>query len=168
MKKDELISLVRSVFDLPDIIQVEITESENGCHDILHVQHGHPHDHLLHGGEGGALTLIEFRIDGKRNISFAVPKGIAFMEREDLEVARKDLEGSLKKYNPIVARLYRLGGWWMIFAGSLALFSVCPVCGQAGCPVGIGVFGVLSGLLAFLKVFMKDMTGFLFRRRNRS
>ncbi|MBN2078430.1 MAG: hypothetical protein JW838_05660 [Spirochaetes bacterium] len=45
----------------------------------------------------------------------------------------------------------RFAGWWSIFAGALALYSVCPVCGTVGCPVGIGVTGVLAGLLAALK-----------------
>ncbi len=45
----------------------------------------------------------------------------------------------------------RFAGWWSIFAGALALYSVCPVCGTVGCPVGIGVTGVLAGLLAAIK-----------------
>jgi hypothetical protein len=41
-------------------------------------------------------------------------------------------------------------GWWSGFAGLYAMFSVCPFCGQAGCPVGAGTAGVFGGLFAFL------------------
>ncbi len=45
----------------------------------------------------------------------------------------------------------RFAGWWSIFAGLLAMNSVCPICGAASCPVGIGATGIIAGLIAAVK-----------------
>ncbi len=58
------------------------------------------------------------------------------------------------------AGLVRFAGWWSLFAGALALNSVCPVCGNAGCPTGIGSFGLVAAVLAFVKQY----GGGVFRR----
>jgi hypothetical protein len=66
------------------------------------------------------------------------------------------------------AGLVRFAGWWSLFAGALALNSVCPVCGNAGCPTGIGSFGLVAAVLAFFKQYgWKGLQAFsaLFRRR---
>lgn len=66
------------------------------------------------------------------------------------------------------AGLVRFAGWWSLFAGALALNSVCPVCGNAGCPTGIGSFGLMAAVLAFFKQYgWKSLQAFtaLFRRR---
>jgi hypothetical protein len=39
-------------------------------------------------------------------------------------------------------------GWWFGFSGLYAMFSVCPFCGQTGCPVGAGTAGVFGGFFA--------------------
>ncbi len=65
------------------------------------------------------------------------------------------------------AGLVRFAGWWSLFAGALALNSVCPVCGNAGCPTGIGSFGLIAAVLAFFKQYgWKGLQAFitLFRR----
>jgi hypothetical protein len=59
--------------------------------------------------------------------------------------------GFLKK--AAAAGLVRFAGWWSLFAGALALNSVCPVCGNAGCPTGIGSFGLIAAVLAFVKQY---------------
>ncbi len=51
------------------------------------------------------------------------------------------------------AGLVRFAGWWSLFAGALALNSVCPVCGNAGCPTGIGSLGLIAAVLAFFKQY---------------
>ncbi len=66
------------------------------------------------------------------------------------------------------AGLVRFAGWWSLFAGALALNSVCPVCGNAGCPTGIGSFGIIAAVLAFFKQYgWKGLQAFtaLLRRR---
>lgn len=45
----------------------------------------------------------------------------------------------------------RFAGWWSIFAGLLAMNSVCPICGSTSCPVGIGATGIIAGLIAAVK-----------------
>gem|GEM_PF-802063 len=47
--------------------------------------------------------------------------------------------------------LLRFAGWWSIFAGALAVNSVCPICGTQGCPVGIGTTGIIAAFFAGLK-----------------
>ena len=62
--------------------------------------------------------------------------------------------------------LFRFIGWWFGCAGLYAAFSVCPFCGQQGCPVGfvsagsVGAFMVLcvqdwKTFFSFLKGKMK-------------
>ncbi|MBP7604081.1 MAG: hypothetical protein KBA15_09150 [Spirochaetes bacterium] len=51
------------------------------------------------------------------------------------------------------AGLVRFAGWWSLFAGALALNSVCPVCGNAGCPTGIGSLGLIAAVMAFFKQY---------------
>ncbi len=51
----------------------------------------------------------------------------------------------------ISAGALRFAGWWSIFAGLLAMNSVCPVCGSQACPVGIGTTGIIAALFAAVK-----------------
>lgn len=43
--------------------------------------------------------------------------------------------------------LFRFAGRWFGFTGLYAAFSVCPFCGQAGCPVGVGIAGSVGAFL---------------------
>jgi hypothetical protein len=47
-------------------------------------------------------------------------------------------------------RVFSFLGWWLGFSALLGPLSVCPACGQAGCPGGAASAGVLGGLLAVL------------------
>jgi hypothetical protein len=51
----------------------------------------------------------------------------------------------------LTSGIIRFAGWWSIFAGALALNSVCPICGGVACPVGLGTTGIIAGLLAGIK-----------------
>ena len=51
----------------------------------------------------------------------------------------------------ISAGILRFAGWWSVFAGLLAINSVCPICGTAGCPVGIGTTGIIAAFFAAVK-----------------
>jgi hypothetical protein len=48
--------------------------------------------------------------------------------------------------------------WWLAFMGIYASSSVCPFCGQAGCPVGVAGAGLVGGFFALVigqgKVFL--------------
>ncbi len=50
----------------------------------------------------------------------------------------------------LTGRWARFFLWWLIFSGIYASSSVCPFCGQAGCPVGAASAGVVGGVFAFL------------------
>lgn len=51
---------------------------------------------------------------------------------------------------PILGRLFRFLIWWLAFMGIYASSSVCPFCGQAGCPVGLAGAGVVGGFFALV------------------
>jgi len=66
------------------------------------------------------------------------------------------------KKNSFIAKLFsagllRFAGWWSIFAGVLAVNSVCPVCGSAACPVGLGTTGVIAVFFAAVKQWGKHL-----------
>lgn len=44
--------------------------------------------------------------------------------------------------------LFRLIASWFGFTGLYAMFSVCPFCGQQGCPVGMASAGTVGAFLA--------------------
>ena len=48
---------------------------------------------------------------------------------------------------------FRHAGRWLGFTGLYAAFSVCPFCGQAGCPVGMGIAGSVG---AFFTLCLMD------------
>jgi hypothetical protein len=52
--------------------------------------------------------------------------------------------------HPFMGRLWRLLMWWLIFTGIYASTSVCPFCGQAGCPVGAAGAGLVGGFFALI------------------
>ncbi len=65
-----------------------------------------------------------------------------------------------------MGRFLRFLTWWLIFSGIYASSSVCPFCGQVGCPVGGASAGLVGGLFALVigkgKVIMARITqGFL-------
>ncbi len=51
---------------------------------------------------------------------------------------------------PVIGRALKLLTWWLIFSGIYASSSVCPFCGQAGCPVGAASAGLVGGLFALV------------------
>jgi hypothetical protein len=51
---------------------------------------------------------------------------------------------------PLIGRCMRFLTWGLIFAGIYASSSVCPFCGQAGCPVGAASAGLVGGLFALI------------------
>jgi|WetSurMetagenome_2_1015567.scaffolds.fasta_scaffold1091252_1 hypothetical protein len=51
---------------------------------------------------------------------------------------------------PVAGRVVKLLTWWLIFSGIYASSSVCPCCGQVGCPVGAAGAGIVGGLFALV------------------
>jgi hypothetical protein len=70
---------------------------------------------------------------------------------------------------PFIGGLFRFLTWWLIFAGIYASSSVCPFCGQPGCPVGAGSAGLVGGFFALViskgKVILSLVTGWFSRIR---
>jgi hypothetical protein len=98
-----------------------------------------------------AITEINILVNGKRSYSYIIEKPLSAITFDDILL----LKNSLKKYaiaqHPFLAKFTRFFGWWFIFAGTFAAFSVCPVCGQVSCPVGVGTTGILAGVFALIK-----------------
>lgn len=42
----------------------------------------------------------------------------------------------------------RFAAWWFSLFALLGPLSVCPVCGQSGCPGGAASAGILGGIMA--------------------
>jgi hypothetical protein len=59
---------------------------------------------------------------------------------------------SAAKLSPF-GHLFRFIGWWFGFTGLYAMFSVCPFCGQQGCPVGMASACTVG---AFLSLCIQD------------
>jgi hypothetical protein len=51
----------------------------------------------------------------------------------------------------ITGKLLKFSGWFFGFAGLFAMGSVCPFCGQQGCPVGAASAGIVG--LTFASLF---------------
>ena len=57
--------------------------------------------------------------------------------------------------------LFRFAGRWFGFTGLYAAFSVCPFCGQAGCPVGVGIAGSVGAFFALCLMDWKRLFGYI-------
>ncbi len=112
------------------------------------------HSHLC---EGNNVTEVRVTGGNAGSIQFNIPLQAEAVTEDDVDAACEAFLGGEGSSLPgIYRRLMRLGGWWVIFAGSLTVFSVCPVCGQVGCPAGVGLYAVLSVILACAKEYLKD------------
>ncbi|HPF32375.1 MAG TPA: hypothetical protein PLM22_04310 [Candidatus Sabulitectum sp.] len=57
-----------------------------------------------------------------------------------------------RKLSPF-GRLFRFIGWWLGLTSLYSAFSVCPFCGQPGCPAGLASAGAVG---AFLTLCIQD------------
>ncbi|HOO72691.1 MAG TPA: hypothetical protein PK926_13085 [Spirochaetota bacterium] len=138
---------MKTYFKLPAGCTVCIDEKENtATHESCR----------LDTPEDGLITDITIYLGEKPVLNCSVNKPAANIQEEDIAALRESVKTLAYKTHPFLAKIFHFLGWWAIFAGSLSLFSVCPICGQIGCPVGVGVTGVIAGLLAFLKQYLKD------------
>jgi len=62
--------------------------------------------------------------------------------------------------------LFRFIGLWLGFTGLYAAFSVCPFCGQPGCPVGLATSGAVGGFFTLCFHDWKRLLAYL-RDRNK-
>jgi hypothetical protein len=71
-------------------------------------------------------------------------------EQHESESPRPTGKGVAAKLLAALRPVGRLFGWWLALTGLVAGTSVCPCCGQAGCPMGAGMasfFGLLGAML---------------------
>lgn len=84
------------------------------------------------------------------------------MTKDDLKQPELVLEVTKFPKYPVVGRFFRFITWWLIFSGIYASSSVCPFCGQLGCPVGAAGAGVVGGFFAVIlekgKVFLSYLS----------
>ncbi len=62
--------------------------------------------------------------------------------------------------------LFRFAVKWFGFTGLYAVFSVCPFCGRAGCPVGAGITGSVGVFFALCATNWRPLFQY-FRDRHR-
>ena len=82
-----------------------------------------------------------------------------------------EIPSGMKRFylHPFIGRFLKFLTWWLIFSGIYASSSVCPFCGQLGCPVGGASAGIVGGLFALVlgkgQVIIERVTrGFSFIR----
>jgi hypothetical protein len=115
---------------------------------IIHIgEKSHSHQSDSHT----AITEINIQINAKRSYSFTIEKPLATVTHDDVVMLKDSLKKHALHQHPFLAKFARFFGWWFIFAGTFAAFSVCPVCGQVSCPVGVGTTGILAGFFALVK-----------------
>ncbi len=51
--------------------------------------------------------------------------------------------------------------WWLAFFGLYSSSSICPFCGQPGCPVGVGSAGFIGGFFALIIQYGQTLISFL-------
>ena len=117
--------------------------------------------------DGEPRTDIHVHIDSDSVLQLSVPCLPEDITHSHINNAAEELRSIAAAKHPFLSRIPGFLGWWVIFAGSLSMFSVCPVCGSPVCPVGIGITGIVAGCMALCKQYMKYLVSrvrFMFRR----
>lgn len=121
------------------------------------------------GENPSTATEITIAIGKSRRQKYIINKPVGDIEYEDIKSLKESIESHIVKKHPILGRLLRFFGWWFGFTGLYAMFAVCPFCGQAGCPVGVGGAGLMGGLCALgmqnWKAFFQCIHSKLFGKR---
>ena len=65
-----------------------------------------------------------------------------------------------RKLSPF-GHVFRLIASWFGFTGLYAMFSVCPFCGQQGCPVGMASAGTVGAFFALCCQDWKRLFSFI-------
>ena len=136
--KNNIVKEVREIFKLPQSCAVDLNEFS------------------CNGGNNDLITEITVQVSKKQTITYVINKSMQTLSREDINELYAGIKKDAYNKHPFLSKFTKLFGWWVIFAGSFSLFSICPVCGQVGCPVGVGITGILAGVLAVLKLYLKD------------
>lgn len=141
--KQQLQQWIRDAFRLSNDADIYISEHQDGDSkfDSSHTE-----------------VTIEQKIG--RKFQYQINKPMNEISENDIKRLRRfDKLEKLKKL-PIIGNLFRFLGLWLAFTGVYAMFSVCPFCGQVGCPVGAGSAGVIGGFFALTVQNMKNLLSF--------
>lgn len=126
---------IRDIFTTPATAIIRINEEE----------------HTDDSGTNTIKTTIQFISGRKTSPTYTILKPAPDISEEDIRLLYNSVIATVSQKHPLRFNLFRLFGWWFIFAGALTAFSICPICGQVGCPVGIGTTGIIAGVLALVK-----------------
>ena len=113
-------------------------------------------------------TEIKIEAATGGNKQFIIKKTINEITEHDIQKLQRFTRFERLKKLPIVGNLFRFLGLWLAFTGIYAMFSVCPFCGQVGCPVGAGSAGVMGGFFALIVQNLKNLLNFKRHKLSRS
>ena len=102
-------------------------------------------------------TEITIEQKSGKKCQYQINKSITEVTEKDIKRLRRFAKFEKLKKLPIIGNLFRFLGLWLAFTGVYAMFSVCPFCGQVGCPVGAGSAGVIGGFFALAVPNMKNL-----------
>jgi hypothetical protein len=98
------------------------------------------------------------------------PQNIGALIRHDFQPP--EIPRGMKRFykSAFMGNLLRFFTWWLMISGIYASSSVCPFCGQMGCPVGAASAGIVGGFFALVvgkgKAVYKLIFGWLFHLRS--
>lgn len=136
----KIIAWSKKVFYLPDSAGINVFEE----------------NYIDEEGVLKIKTCISVKTTHRKPGIYTILKPLYDITFEDIEFLKKSMENYLSSKHPLRSKIYKFLGWWFIFAGGITVFSICPVCGQMGCPVGIGTTGILAGIFALIKTNGKN------------
>ena len=117
-----------------------------------------------HGNSGEHHTDIIIKQQDEESIKYSVKKTAVEITYKDIKQLKKFSNFEKMKKVPVIGNIFRFFGLWFAFSGIYAIFSVCPFCGQAGCPVGAGSVGAVGGILAFVVQHGKTSINYIFKK----
>jgi hypothetical protein len=106
-------------------------------------------------------TEVTIEQKNGKKFQYQINKSITEVAEKDIKRLRRCAKFEKLKKLPIIGNLFRFLGLWLAFTGVYAMFSVCPFCGQVGCPVGAGSAGIVGGFFALTVQNMKNLLSFM-------
>ncbi len=132
---EHLENCFREVFAIPDFALIDVSEE----------------DYMDEEASFNRKTNFKITIKDKIPNIYTILKPASEIQPGDISYLKKSMESYITENYPIRSKIYKFFGWWIIFAGGMTVFSVCPICGQTGCPIGIGTTGILAGIFSLIK-----------------
>jgi len=131
IKQNKLNQWISDTFHLSSNTVVSISEHRNS-----------------HDKSASSHTEITIEAATGGNKQFIIKKSIGEITEQDIQKLQRFARFERLKKLPIIGNLFRFMGLWAAFTGMYAMFSVCPFCGQVGCPIGAGSAGLVGGFFA--------------------